>query len=239
MTLLHAKEHAMQSMIRFCAMHLLCLALCMTAIAQQSVIQNNPEPPTQADTVTISREVKIEFFLLESVSSSTAENGQVVRLAVANDVSTNGVIVIPKGTLAEGKVTHVHKGIPGKHDGQIAIEATSLLLSSGQRLRLRKYPPGEDDCGDMGPCVVLAIVVAPLAIMALAVYAVISPIALADYIRNRERSPKIYPAGAEMTLQPCQRVNAYLSKKVAIQPSGLTPASASFASGPFACETMK
>ncbi|WP_058188998.1 hypothetical protein [Terracidiphilus gabretensis] len=229
----------MKSMIRFCAIHLLCLALCMTAIAQQSVTQNNPEPPTLADTVTISREIKIEFFLLESVSSSTAERGQIVRLAVANDVSTNGVVVIPKGTLAEGKVTHVHQGIPGKRDGQITVEATSMLLSNGQRLRLRQYPPGEDDCGDMGPCVVLAIVVAPVAIIALAVYAVISPVALADYIRNRKYSPKVYPAGTQMTLQPCERVDAYLSKKIAIQPSGLTPASASLASGPFACETMK
>ena len=228
----------MQSMIRFCAIHLLCLVLCMTAIAQQSVIQNNPEPPTQADTVTISREIEIEFFLLESVSSSTAEKGQIVRLAVANDVSANGVVAIPKGTLAEGKVTHVSKGISGKHDGQITVEATSVLLSNGQRLRLRQYPPGEDDCGDMGPCVVLAIVVAPVAIVALAVYAVISPIALADYIRNRKPSPKVHPAGTQITLQPCQRVDAYLSKNITIQPSSLPHGSASSSTVPFVCEAM-
>ena len=212
---------------------LLVVLLCPLLAAQQPVIQSNLEPRAKAEVVTIPTETRIEFFLLEAVSSATAKRGQIVHLAAAEDFSVNGVVVIPKGTTAEGKVTKVRKGVPGKQDGQIDVEATSVLLSNGQSLRLQKNamdPEWDLDCRDhVGPCVLFFIFEAAPILAILAMTAALSPITLAYKLREHQPSLKTQPAGTQMILQPCERISAYFSQKITIQPSGLPPASTSYA----------
>jgi hypothetical protein len=101
---------------------------------------------------------------LETVSSATATKGQPVRMAVGEDEMVNGLVLIPKGTPVTGKVTHLRKGIPGKRDGSIYVEPTILTLANGALVKLRHNRPGEDDCGDMGPCWIWWTFLAPLTV---------------------------------------------------------------------------
>jgi hypothetical protein len=221
----------MQSTIRFCATHLLCLALCVTASAQQSPEQSggalnrsDAAPAAQTSPLLLPKGTPVEFFLLEGLSSATAKKGQIVRLAVAKDVSVDGVVVIPKGTPTEGKVATVHKGIPGKRVGEIDVRATGVPLGNGQRLRLQEYAPGEDGCGDMVHCWVWPIAAVPLAPIVLAGVVLVSPITLGLYIDERRHPSKEVLASTQMTLPLCRRVNAYTSRKAVIQLAGPPPA---------------
>ena len=210
----------------------LAVLLCPLLAAQESVVQSSPKPalPTNIANIPIRNcgENCIEFFLLEAVSSATAKKGQTIRLAVAEDFSVNGVVVIPKGTPVDGKVTSVRKGVFGRRDGWITVEAKSVVLDNGRRLRLRQYPPGEDSCGDFGPCWAFFLIMSPL-------IAIFLPFALLSRIDGQRHSVRAHPVGTPMTLQPCKRIDAYLSKKIAIQLSSLSAASTSSAAVPLGC----
>ena len=230
----------MQSTIRFYAVHLLCLTLCATAIGQQPVSQDSTALAVQTNITTIPKgscgKACVEFFLLEAVSSATAKKGQAVRMEIAEDVSINGVVVIPKGTQAEGKVTSVRKGVAGKRDGHLEVEAKKLLLGNSQRLRLRQYPPGKDSCGEM-PCWMLIPLIplaAPLTVLAIPVAIVASPFLLANDIHEHRQSR---PAGAQMVFYPCRRISAYLSTENTLKRTNLHPTAAPPAAAPLACET--
>ncbi len=202
---------------------LFAVLLCPLLAAQQTV------------DVTIARETKIPFVLLESVSSATAKKGQIVHLALAKDIAIGGV-TIPKGTPAEGKVASARKARPGKYDGYIDVKATSILLSNGQRLPLRRYPPGEDDCGGMGPCIALAIAVLPVAIVAFTAVAISSPVLLIKRAHDGKPSPNARITGTEMTLKQCDSIEAYPPWRITIRPSTLVPLTASSAAEPITCE---
>jgi hypothetical protein len=130
-------------MIRWLLQSTLCLILCPLLAAQQVA---PPAPPADApqnalprplsDFITIPQYTKIELISLEDVSSATATKGQFVRLAVANDVLVNGMIVIPKGTLASGVVSYVIKGAPGKRDGYLSVDPRIIFLNNGKTIKV-------------------------------------------------------------------------------------------------------
>jgi len=143
--------------------------------------------------------------LLDRVSSATAKKGQTVHFAVAEDVLAAGIVVIPRGTPAEGVVANVRKGIPGKQDGSLRLEPRELLLSDGSRLKLSRNAPGQDDCGDMGPCWALATFAVVLSPVLIAVVVVASPWLIHSEIEGRKKFPHTKPkiAGDDETLRPC------------------------------------
>ena len=81
----------------------------------------------------------MKLLLLEAVSSATATRGQSVRMAVKEDVIIDGVVVIPKGTLATGAVAVVRKAVPGKKNGSISIEPESVNPPNLKPIALRHY----------------------------------------------------------------------------------------------------
>ncbi len=182
-----------------------------------------PPPPASAPGV-LPKGIEIRFVLLDSVSSATATKGQTVHFAVAQDVKVKEIVVIPRGAPAEGIVEHVRKGIPGKQDGELRIEPRQILLNDGSRLKLSRNSPGEDDCGDMGPCWALlpfAIVFVPCA----AAFVVIgSPWLIHDWIKEAKKphtKPQI--AGDDIIQSPCDLQNAYTVKPLTVPFSAAQP----------------
>jgi hypothetical protein len=171
------------------------------------------------------RGTEVTLVLIDTLSSATAKNGQAVRFAVAQDLAVNGIVVVPRGTPAEGIVTHVRKGIPGKQNGSLRIEPRELLLNDGTRLKLSRNLPGEDDCGDMGPCWALATFAVALSPVFVAVAVVDSPWLIHQWIEERKKSPHTRPkiAGDDETLRPCEFNSAYTASRLSTLNGPATP----------------
>jgi hypothetical protein len=121
---------------------ILCIALSALLVAQSPEIAGaSPGPANQS--ISIPKGTAIYVVTLEPVSSATAKKGQQVRMAVNQEVSVDGIIVIPVGTPVVGEVTHVRRAIPNKRDGHVRFEPVYLTLTNGTRLNLHQHPPGE------------------------------------------------------------------------------------------------
>ncbi len=73
---------------------------------------------------------EVHLQLAETISTSFAKVGEVVRFRTVGDTSVNGNIVIPDGTEAEGAVIHTkRKGHLG-HSGAITIKFVSVRVGS-------------------------------------------------------------------------------------------------------------
>jgi hypothetical protein len=184
-------------------------------IFTQQLCAQAPASTTSPAETRLPKGSPIRLVLLDEVSSATAVPGQKLRFAVAEDVAAGGQVVLPKGTAAAGIVTHVRKGIPGKQDGTLEIEAQSLQPVGGPRLKLRQYAPGEDACGDFGPCSAM-----------IAAFVVLAPIELPALLilRLRQRAhpadhPKPPIAGNDSVMRPCLSRFAFTAKAIATSPS--------------------
>jgi hypothetical protein len=204
-------------MIRSISKAVLCLILCPLLEAQQvfspamtsDAIHNSASSPAADAThavpvfVTIPKDTLIWLVALEAVNSATATKGQLVRLAVNDDVIVNGLVVIPKGTLATAEVTKAVKGVPQKRNGNISIYPIKLILNNGTRIKLREVESGVDPCGDMGPCWIWWTFLAPLTLESMAENA----------IKHRHERP----AGKNEIMGACSRHYGFTKKQIILR----------------------
>ena len=148
-----------------------------------------------ANHIVIPRGTEVRLVLLQTLSSATARNGQKVNLAIAKDVTVNGVLAIPQGTPATGIVKRLKKAVPDRKNGFLEVEPSDLSLPDGSSIALRLYPPGEDACGDMGPCWVL--------------YTLLGPFAVAGKMRNSIENGKHREPGEDKVLPASQEIFGY------------------------------
>jgi hypothetical protein len=207
-------------MIRSMLHAVLFASLCPLLVAQQlpapAVTSDTtqslaPAPATDAphplpEFVTIPKNTEIELITLEAVSSATATKGQLVRLAVAEDVKEDGLVVIPKGTFASGEVTHLRKAVPGKNDGFIRVTPITLTLGNGKRPKLWESAYGEDDCANVGPCWVLWTLFWPIGLVGMAVHRT----------ENRDDESQ-KPKGEDVTIDVCNRLSGYLAHRTTLR----------------------
>lgn len=190
-------------MIRTTLQGALCLCLSPFLVAQQPIgnglgqtaTANAPIVQTHARPLEIPRKTIVRLVPLESVSSATAYKGQLVRLAVKENVILNGSIIIPKGTLASGVISDLRKAIPGKRDGDLSIKPVSLTLPDGSLIALHEHfdTGGDEVCeGFVGCLPVAAIVVATF------------PIAVAFYIASWFPRHHASESGNDVMIGPCQ-----------------------------------
>ena len=182
-----------------------------------------PSRPTiELPLSSVSRGVEVHFILLDSVSSATAAAGQTVHFAVAVDVMDKGLILIPRGTPATGVVSRVTKGIPGKRNGYVAVEPREIRLTNQagakSSVKLMRNAPGEDDCGDMGPCAALVTFFVLLSPLIAALIVVESPFLVFYAIKESHHHKLTPPAvtGEDEQLQPCAVESAYIRSKMAV-----------------------
>jgi len=99
---------------------------------------------------------EVLLVLTETVTSEKAHVRDVIHFKVSNDVLVNGVVVVPKGTSAEGLVTVAHpRGSMGR-PGDLAISVTRLKLSGGG-VRLRGQLGGQFEGVGFGTAVVVGV----------------------------------------------------------------------------------
>jgi hypothetical protein len=221
-----------------------CLILCPLLVAQETAPIAPPPVPAQAasqqtlqiqtplsgpnppathlpGSAVVAKGVEVKFVLLDPVSSATATKGQTVHFAVAEDVLVDGHIAIPRGTPANGAVTRVQKGVPGEHDGSLTLEPREILLANGSRIKFGAYRPGEDACGDFGPCLALGVFVVVLSPVLVPLFLIETPSLIAHRTSEKKKATlvKARIAGRNLSSGPCQIENAYTSSRSEISPA--------------------
>lgn len=89
---------------------------------------------------TLPARTPVKFTLGRLVSSKTAVAGEQFQLHVAEDISINGVLLIPNGTLAIGEVIHASKAGGLGKAGELLVTIRYIDLS-GQKIKMRSFQP--------------------------------------------------------------------------------------------------
>jgi hypothetical protein len=205
-------------MVRFLLQSVLCVTLCPLLVAQQATTGSQQQPvpqphhpaaattPAQPQTIRIPKDTEIELVALEPVSSATATKGQLVRLAVAKDLMVNGLAVIPRGALATGSVTGLHKAAPGKKDGSIRVSRITLTLGDGRRVKLKDCPSAGEDCGDIAPRWELWTIFLPFTVLARS----------QDATENRHETTR-KPQGKGETIDACYPLYGFVRSLIVLR----------------------
>src|SRR5580704_8274934 len=191
----------------------LIVVCCMrsTAFAQSS----SPPPPSSQNQPNAHPTAPSKGFVLEdgtavtlrlgrSLSSADAHAGDRVDFEVAEEVSVNRIVVIPKDSPASGTVIEAHKkrrmGRAGKLD--VTIESVQLVDGEKATLRAVKESQGGSHTGIMaGGMVATSLIVWPAA-----------PVFLLMH-------------GKDVTIPKGTEVTAYISGEVRLDPAKFEPAS--------------
>jgi hypothetical protein len=183
---------------------LLPLLAVVQPVATGQILDGGPAASgaAKARHIVIPKGTEVRLVLMQTLSSATARNGQVVHLTTSKDLIVNGVLAIPEGIAARGVVKHVTKAVPGRKDGYLEVEPSSVSLPDGRFIPLRSYPPGEDACGDMGPCWVL--------------YTLLGPFAVAGKVRNSIENGNYKEPGENKVLSASREVFGYTAHTVTI-----------------------
>jgi hypothetical protein len=204
-------------MIRSLIQAVVCISLCPLLAAQQGIGSGqSPTAPdlhsatqTKVEAINLPRKTEVELALLEPVSSETAQKGQVVRLAVKEDVVVDGTVVIPRGTPAKGLVASVRKAIPGERNGSLRVEPTGLTLQDGSSIKLREYIDTDVLCEGFVNCLGLIVVAIPASL----------PFAIFDMVKSPPQWGKAPESGSDETLPLCRQVWGATTKRVSIGPA--------------------
>ncbi len=161
----------------------------------QTATANAPNVQTHARPLDIPRKTIVPLVPLESVSSATAYKGQLVRLAVKENVILNGSIIIPKGSPASGVISDLRKAVLGKRDGSLSIKPVSLTLPDGSLVTLRQHidTGGDEVCEGFVGCLPVA-----------AIIAVSFPFAVAFSIASFFPRHHASESGNDIMIGPCQ-----------------------------------
>jgi len=74
---------------------------------------------------------------LDPITSARAKVGDQVRFEVIRAISSDGLVVIPDGSIATGTVQSVGKAGLAHHGGHLSVTVDSLQLPGGQTIQLR------------------------------------------------------------------------------------------------------
>jgi hypothetical protein len=133
------------------------LCACLTALAYQEpetasppnpVSQSRPSTPIPPSTASSDSETQLppvvlrdgqEIVLrnLDPVTSAKAKVGDPVRFEIIRAISSEGVVVIPDGTIAAGTVQSVGKAGLAHHGGHLSMTIDTLKLPNRREVRLR------------------------------------------------------------------------------------------------------
>lgn len=125
-----------------------------------------PEPQRPPMPNTLMDGTAVKMRLAETISSADATTGQQIPFEVTEDVSVQGVTVIPKGSAALGTVTEAEAKRRMGRGGKLNVNIDSVRLADGEKVQLRavKDTKGGGHVGAMtGAMVATAIVFFPAA----------------------------------------------------------------------------
>jgi hypothetical protein len=105
------------------------------ASAQATPAQTTPSAPPPPNTLLDGTAVKLR--LAENLTSATAKAGQQVSFEVTEDVSVQGVVVLPKGAQALATVTDASPKKSMGRGGKLDVNVDSARLIDGEKVQLR------------------------------------------------------------------------------------------------------
>ena len=123
------------------------------AKAQYTVPSGAPAPPTFAPirisqgSIELPQNTPLPLLFTTRLDSQTANIGDIVPLALASDLVVNGVVIVPKGTPAQAKVTAVDPAGRGGLPGVVSFALVSIRINgvdvalAGTRTRQGLMPP--------------------------------------------------------------------------------------------------
>ncbi len=194
-----------------------------TAVAQSSSSpppssQNesaNPQPTAPSKGFVLEDGTPVKLSLGRSLSSADAHVGDRVDFEVAEEVSINRIVVIPKGSAASGTVTTAHAKRRMGRGGKLDVNIDSVQVADGEKVAPRavKESQGGSHTGIMaGGMVATSLIVWPAAPAFLLMH------------------------GKDVTIPPGTEVTAYISGDVKLdlakfQPTDAPAVSADYAAG--------
>jgi hypothetical protein len=98
-----------------------------------------PSAPGSTTEFTLRNGTPIRMRLAKTISSATAHVGDVLDLRVMEEVTVDGLSVIPKGASATGMVKEVEPRKRLGHGGRLAFSIDSVRLKDGEKAAVRSF----------------------------------------------------------------------------------------------------
>ena len=98
-----------------------------------------PSPPPVARLVTLPAGSTLPVRVTQTLDSATAQPGDTFSGAVATDIVQDGMLMIPRGSTVNGRVTEVHEAGHFKGSSLLTVELTGVN-AKGERISLSTQP---------------------------------------------------------------------------------------------------
>lgn len=95
--------------------------------------------PAAVTAFTLLNNTPVRVRLVKTISSADARAGDAVEFEVLDDISVQGVPVLPKGSKATGVIAIAEPKKRFGRSGRLAFSITSVRLADGEQARLRGY----------------------------------------------------------------------------------------------------
>src|SRR6202165_726427 len=115
-----------------------------------------PSAPSSAFDFTLRNGTPIHLKLGKTISSATAHVGDVVDLKVSEEVSVDGLCVIPEDAVAIGLVTDAEPKKRMGHGGKLALSINFVRLKDDQKAAVRSFQESTGSNRSTGAALVLA-----------------------------------------------------------------------------------
>jgi hypothetical protein len=93
--------------------------------------------------LTLPADTPVRLHTDQNVSSANAQIGTTVQLVVIDDIQTNGVVIIPHGTVVFATVTDVHSQAQSTKGGLLKLKLTDIRLTNGIQVALGLQPASQ------------------------------------------------------------------------------------------------
>jgi hypothetical protein len=137
----------------------------LTAITANA---QTPQPVTAVETpttaaFTLPAGTPIDLVFVEAVDSKANKVGDIIHMKVADDIQSEGVVIVPAGTPVSAEVIHAARARAGGKPGELIISARFIQLADRQ-IALKGFKFGTSGTGKSAvtESYVAAAVVAPV-----------------------------------------------------------------------------
>src|SRR6266404_8402880 len=115
-----------------------------------------PSAPPSASDFTLRNGTPIHLRLGKTISSATAHVGEVVDLKVVEEVTVDGLLVIPEGAVAIGLVTDAEPKKRMGHGGKLALSINFVRLKDDEKAAVRSFQESTGSNNSTGAVLPLA-----------------------------------------------------------------------------------
>ncbi|HLJ83610.1 MAG TPA: hypothetical protein VKT51_05500 [Candidatus Eremiobacteraceae bacterium] len=109
-----------------------------------------PSIATAATVVTVPGGTQVPVQVVEPISSSNANVGDVFQITTAKDIVVNNWIVIPKGSPGQGEVISVDRAGSHGHPGSLGLQVDYVYSADGGKVKLSNISHANQAEGNSG-----------------------------------------------------------------------------------------